>query len=57
MVVAGNTHLHDKLRAVVADGIAAADAGRAQIARSHGRPAAAPEPPAGDLPVTPPWQD
>jgi len=57
MVVAGNTHLHDKLRAVVADGIAAADAGRAQIARSHGRPAAAPEPPAGDLPASPPWQD
>jgi hypothetical protein len=54
MVVAGNTHLHDKLRAVVADGIAAADAGRAQIARSHGRPAVAAEPPAGD---TPPWQD
>lgn len=39
MVVAGNTHLHGKLREVVAEGIAAADAGRARLAQMHGRPA------------------
>ena len=46
MVVAGNPHLHEKLREVVAEGIAAADAGRAQAARLHGRPQPAP-----------PWQE
>ena len=50
-VVAGNTHLHGRLREVVAEGIAAADAGRAQIARTHGRGAA----PAS--PLAPPWQE
>ena len=49
MVVAGNTHLHGKLCEVVAEGIAAANAGRAQIGRSHGRPV----PKAGD----PPWHE